>query len=268
MTRFLRFYHLVVLTFAILPCGTVYGDLLTFETTPTGATPIDDEPLTTSYAIPGGTVRFFFDANANNLYDSGIDTDPVFEQKGPDGTNGFEGPPGQDRARIGFESRLGEFYLRHPNVDLTLVQPFIVDYDTSVVIKELSGEIWDIDGNDNLGTEQWRIDVLTASGGVLGSRDSPVGMFGGPNSLNGMPWIFQFTDLPIGVDKLRITFIGTKTERLGLAFNNFSPDVALPEPGSAVLVTIGGLLAFSRRRTMHRGAGGRNRTDTPNGSAF
>jgi hypothetical protein len=42
------------------------------------------------------------------------------------------------------------------------------------------------------------------------------------------------------VDKIRITFTGTRPA-VGLAFNNFSPTVAIPEPGS-FLVCIFGLV--------------------------
>ena len=52
--------------------------------------------------------------------------------------------------------------------------------------------------------------------------------------------MFSFSGLPSGVDKVRITFIGTKTSGLGLAFNNFSPDTAaVLEPTTMALAILG-----------------------------
>ena len=96
-------------------------------------------------------------------------------------------------------------------------------------------------------TERWRVDVLDASNTILATQFSPIG-----NSLAGdsLPWTFAFTGLPAGVDKLLIRFVGTKTNPVGLAFNNFSPVEAVPEPGSVVLMGLGAiaLLAIGARR--------------------
>lgn len=225
------------------PAGTI-----TFETTPSGGTPVDDALLTAPYTYSGGSVRFFFDANGNNRYDPGVDVFPNFEHIGDDGTNGFDsntvGIP--DTARPGYEAQLGAWFVRPPAAPLP--GPFIAAYTSTTPIRALSGEIWDIDAR-NGNTEQWRVDVLSNAGGVLASKLSPLGVDNGPSSLDSLPWTFAFEGLPDGVADVRLTFVGSKTGDVGLAFNNFSPDVAVPEPSSLGLVGTLTALGLRRRRT-------------------
>lgn len=232
------------------------GDLISFETTPAGVAPLDDQPLEAPYFFPGGSVRFFFDANGNNVYNSGVDLNPVFEHIGGDGVNGFRSTYHNgvfDKARPGYEPQLGSFFLRHPgdfgSTDVGS-DPFIIDYDTTTSIVALSGEIWDID-RAPAGTEQWRLEVLDAFGAVLASQDSPLGINqNSEDSLDSLPWAFQFKDLPLGVDKLRFTFLGTKMTGLGFALNNFRP-TTVPEPATWLLLLIGiplACLCISRDR--------------------
>jgi hypothetical protein len=232
-----------VLWTTICAASTANADLLSFETTPAGATPVDDQLLTMPYAINGGTARMFFDLNGNNAYDPSIDLHPAFEQIGSDNIDGFRSTFNNsfDLARPGYQAQLGNYFLRHPDDYSTVdvgAQSFIVDYDTLSTISALSGEIWDIDRLNS--GERWRLEVLNTSGTILDSLLSPAGINqNSPSSLDSLPWTFRFTDLPSGVDKLRITFIGTKTTGIGFAFNNFSPDVAVPEPSSGLLAWCG-----------------------------
>jgi hypothetical protein len=208
--------------------------VIDFETTPAGAAPTDNAPLSAPYnLVGGGTVTFFFDNNGSNSYDPGTDTQPVFEAYGPDSLEGFaNGVTGlADTANGGLAGQLGNFFLRQ-------LQPgapppsFIADYNTSQIISALSGEIWDIDGGPS-NTEQWLVESLDGSNNVLASQLSPLG---NSSALDGLPWVFSFSGLPSGFDKVRITFVGTKTTGLGLAFNNFDPTAsAAPEPGTFVL---------------------------------
>src|SRR5712691_3509382 len=78
----------LMISLALLACH-AKADIVTFESTPTGAAPVDDSILSTPYNITGGSVRFFFDTNGNNKYDAGTDVNPLFEQAGNDGANGF-----------------------------------------------------------------------------------------------------------------------------------------------------------------------------------
>lgn len=250
--------------------GVRAGDMITFETRPNGSTPNDDDVLRNPYMLSdGGSVRFFFDrpdANGvyNNTYDARWDALPVFEQVGTDGTDGFlatnAGDGVHDRAPkgSGFGPQLGQFFLRQPDPIGVLPGPFIIAYDTTQTIREFSGEIWDIDAvQGGRLYEQWRVDVLNASGSVLATRLSPKGLpAAAPGSLDSLPWVFGFKDLPDGVSAIRITFEGTKTGGIGLAFNNFSPTYAVPgsvvpEPSSVVLLGAAsavGLVAAARRR--------------------
>jgi hypothetical protein len=228
--------------------------VIDFETTPAPATPVDDAFLSSPYNIVGGgTVAFFFDVNGNNSFDPATDQRPVFEAYGPDANNGFaNGLTGlDDTANGGLAGQLGSFFLRQLQPGAP-PPPFIVDYNTAQVITGLHGEIWDIDGAPTA-TEGWLVEVLDGSNNLLTSQLSPLG---NNQSLDGLPWDFSFSGLPAGVDKLRITFVGSKTTGLGLAFNNFDPTTAAPEPG-AMLVLIGGAGVLTRSTRRHGRPGSR-----------
>jgi hypothetical protein len=235
------------------------GDLITFESDPYGNTPIDDAELSDTYAISGGTVQFFFDTNGDNTFNAGIDIVPRFEDYGddggtePTGTTGFlnDATGQRDTAAAGFSGQLGNWFLRQSVGGGSVFHPFIVQYDTTETITAMSGEIWDIDGNPVQGTEQWLVEVLNGSGTVIASSLSPLG-----DSVSGAyqakPWNFGFINLSDNASRLRISFIGTKTSNIGLAFNNFVPDFsAVPEPGSGLLAFAGlfwGICTQLRRR--------------------
>jgi len=229
---------------ALLPRHIVAG-VIDFETTPAATTPVDDAFLSGPYNITGGgTVAFFFDVNGNNTFDPGTDQRPVFEAYGADGNNGFaNGVTGiDDTANGGLAGQLGNFFLRQLQPG-TPPPPFIVDYNTAQTITGLHGEIWDIDGAPG-NTEGWLVEVLDASNSLLTSQLSPLGNSG---ALDGLPWDCSFSGLPAGVDKLRITFIGSKVNGLGLAFNNFDPTNSIPEPGTIGVITIGAIAVLARR---------------------
>lgn len=229
--------------------------LIDFETAPGGGVPVDDASLSAPYPMPGGgSVHFFFDNNGNNTFDLGIDDDPIFEASGPDAIEGFAnsvtGVP--DTANGGLAGQLGSFFLRQLTPG-TIPNPLVIDYSSAIAITELSGEIWDIDGQSQA-TERWAVAILDAAGAPLAGQLSPIG---NSSALDGLPWKFSFTGLPAGVDKVRISFVGTKINELGLAFNNFTPIQTVPEP-SALVLLLGGvamLLAIVARRG--RGGAGR-----------
>lgn len=254
LTEMLRLAFLPLAACLCVGGGPARADLITFETTPTGATPVDNAPLAAPYAVNGGTVRFFFDTNGNNVHDSG-DVNPRFEARGnadPD-PQGFQSTKngGQDRPAGG---SLGAWFLRQPDGIGALPGPFIIDYDVAQPIDALSGEIWDIDSTPQA-TERWRVDVLDSAGSVVATQLSPLGILQtDPASLDSLPWTFMFTgltQLSLDVDKVRLTFVGTKRDGIGLSFNNYSAFEAVPEPGSLALIAVGGLagvLGYRRKR--------------------
>lgn len=254
---------LCLATIALVDRGVSAGPIFDFETTPSGGTPSDNTLLTGIYTSGDVSVRFFFDKNGNNTFEPTIDALPVFEKAGPsDLVIGYVGSEGNDVADVGFESQLGDFFLRQPpaNAFGSLPGTFIIDYDTSQTITSLSGEIWDIDGlnSKTFGTEQWLVEVLDAGGAVLASKKSPLGtLVSRLAPLDGKPWVFSFTGLPSGVDKVRLTFIGSKTSGIGLAFNNYSPTTSavVPEPSALILLALGslGLGVLGRRQRVRRG---------------
>jgi hypothetical protein len=226
----------IALAAAILSIASPAGAaMIDFETDPTAAPSVDDYVLATPYPIGGGSVQFYFDVNANLTYDSGVDGDPIIEQIGADGNDAFTNNllALSDTANAPFAPQLGNFFLRQVTPG-PAPMPFIVDYNTSATISALSGEIWDIDGQTQA-TELWKVEVLDSANAVLASQFSPLG---DSFALDARPWVFSFSGLPLGVDKLRITFQGTKINSIGLAFNNFNP-TAVPEPGGVVLMGLG-----------------------------
>lgn len=250
--RLVYLLPVVVVTVYLSTCGLAQAQLIDFEATPGGGTPADDTPITPYNLTGGGTVSFFFDTNLNNTFDSGIDGDAIYEAAGMDGTDAFAngglGVP-DTASTPAFAAQLGNFFAR-ALVPFAVPDPFIIDYNTTQTISALSGEIWDIDGASQ-GTELWQVDVLDNSAVILASQLSPLG---NSSALDGRPWTFAFTGLPAGVDKVRLTFLGTKPAGVGLAFNNFSPTTAVPEPSAAVLLGTGVLAIVLVRRRRGRAA--------------
>ena len=232
--------------FAAACCACSRGaDIVAFETAPDGTTPVDDALLSSSYSMTGGTIRFFYDKNGNNVYDASVDAFPAFEAAGRDAINAFatNWNDSSDTARAAYTAQLGNYFLRtagsgNPS---TLPPPppgpFIAQCITSGTISGFSGELWYIDGGSNGGTEQWTIEVLDGSGNVLSSQLSPLGVDDSSSSLDGLPWTFTFSGMPASAKSLRLNFIGSKMNGIGFAFNNFSVSV-VPEPCCSMLLAI------------------------------
>ena len=209
------------------------AQIIDFETTPSGASATDNAllELNDAYTVGDVSVTFGFDNDGDGI----TETRAKFEQTGPsDPERGFEGCPVSsfvdDTADPGFETQLGGFFLRQPS-PLSAFGKFVIDYSGAGVVDAASGEIWDIDGS-SIGVEEYRVEAFDGDGTLLGSINSPIGNPGGSceNPLDGQPWVFQFSGLTEGIDRIEITFIGTKTSGVGLAFNNFdATGEAVPE---------------------------------------
>ncbi len=231
-----------------------HAAVIDFETDPNGATPVDNAMLTGSYLIAGVTVSF-------TMAVDGSPVTPVFEMIGPpgfdtaaDGGFGFvnNALTELDTAAPGFEAQLGTFFVRTPALSTTSSVVFTVLYDSiSGPVTEASGEIWDIDAVNSLEVEQWTVRAFDGSNVLLDTRISPAGLVdpNDPLSLDAMPWVFAFTGLS-DIRKVEISHTGTRPDRIGLAFNNYSPVTAVtPEPGSLFLLGSAlALMATLKRR--------------------
>jgi hypothetical protein len=208
----------------VIASGAAGAAVIDFETVP-GGTPSDQLAITNQYEASDG-VTF-------SLSDGGT---PFLEQRDSDDDgNGFlrNFPPEElsaDIERAGHEGELGNFFLRL-GIDTLFAVPvpqLIISYSTPVAAA--SAQIWDIDGND-FGTEQWRVEALDASDAVLATLDSPAGIVDTEESLDGLPWTWSFDLSAADIHRIRISFIGTKIENIGLSFDNFSPtEPAVPAP--------------------------------------
>lgn len=209
---------LVALALATLLAAPLSAQVIDFETNPAGAASTDDATLglASAYAVGPLSITFGFDTDLNGV----PETPASFELAGPDVIDGFAACIARDTAAPGFGPQLGNFFLRgNAATDFGLL---VIDYAGGVV-NGASGEIWDIDGLSN-GTEQYRVRAHDAGGALLATIDSPLSTqdSGCANTeLDGRPWLFNFTGVP-GIARITIDFIGTKTNGIGLAFNNFN----------------------------------------------
>jgi hypothetical protein len=183
---------------------------------------------------------------------------PVFEMIGPPGFDtaadmGFGFVNSElvelDTADVGFESQLGEWFLRTPALATTSSVVLTIHYSSVVgEVTEASGEIWDIDAPNAAEFEQWTVQAFDGADMLLDTRISPAGIFPtDPGSLDARPWLFAFTGLS-DIRKVVLSHTGTRPNNIGLAFNNYSPVIALPEASSLSLLASGLLLLGARRR--------------------
>jgi hypothetical protein len=184
----------------------------------------------------------------------------AFEASGgeDDAPHGFVNDPEStlDTERADAADELGTFFLRQTdslgsaqNFDSTNAI-FSIDY-LKTATGVISGEIWDIDGNGGQGTEQWEV-VASFGGSTLGTLLSPLGTTtnDGANPFQAGPWNFSFDagTFATGIDRLDFFFKGSKTEGIGVAFDNFKTGV-VPVPAALPMLLSGiGLLGFFARR--------------------
>ena len=233
--------HLVCIVAVALSIRTASAAVIDFETTPAGGVPTDDGVLlpTTPYITSGVLISFGFDFNGDGI----VETPATFEKTGTfpgePPLAGFSGSSGLDTPDPGFGAQLGNWFLRSPMGGANFGR-FVIQYSSSFPVTAASGEIWDIDGNQQMGTtEEYTVQAFDAASSLLATVVSPLGVLDTPIApLDGRPWVFAFSGLSAGIDHIVVTFTGTKPAGIGLAFNNFDP-TAVPEPASALLLLIG-----------------------------
>jgi hypothetical protein len=243
------------------------GALIDFETLPDDTpddTPDDNTEITDQYHDPAdGGVSFYYDGDNDGLPDSdgqGGYAPMYLEKSGPaDGTTDtdpqaylYDQTSTFDIIDPSETRSLGDYLLR-ATTDVTARPPFSMIIRYTDAASAFSGEIWDIDGNSGQGSEKWTIEVYATQGDTTGSSlitsfDSPEGTFNTAGSLDGKAWFFEYT-APDGVeiDEIRFVFSGTKTNGIGLAFDNFN-STAVPEPATLSVLGLGGLALIVRRR--------------------
>ncbi|MEM9900496.1 MAG: VPLPA-CTERM sorting domain-containing protein [Pseudomonadota bacterium] len=161
----------------------------------------------------------------------------------------------RDDVDPGLENQIGDFFLRTGGAiedrDFANEAVFRIDYGF-VPVGTISGEIWDIDGNNAQGSEAWLVEAFDTLGTQIGSIQSPIGTTTGASSLDGDVWTFAFDNGNVAggveaVAALEFSFVGTKTTGIGLAFDNFvtgaAPDlpaVPLPAGFPLMLATLAG----------------------------
>jgi hypothetical protein len=214
--------------------------IIDFETVP-GSTPADQLAISTQYQSQFGVIFSLSDG-----------TTPYLEAVGgTDPGNGFINDQlgVSDTAAPGFEWQLGKFFLRlGTNTLMTAPVPSLIITYTSPVAAA-SAQIWDIDSQGQ-GTEQWLLETRGASNLVNDSVLSPLGTNNGPTSLDGKPWNWAFSHSTNDIYSIRISFVGSKNNGIGLAFDNFAPSEIspIPEPHHAVLLMMGLAAIAARKR--------------------
>ena len=229
--------------------GSPVAAVIDFETTPGGGTPTDNSiiGLGDGYMDGGVTVTFGFDSDSDGTAETEAELEAAGFQAVTDPPSGFLGPGGVDTPEPDFAGQLGDFFLRSPSSEVGIGTDFglfVIDYSAGALVTEASGEIWDIDGEPSLGTEQFLVTAFDSGGVELDSILSPLGN-SSESPLGGQPWTFGFAGLNAGIRKITIDFVGTKIQGVGLAFNNFSAaenvinPMVVPEPSTFALATLG-----------------------------
>ncbi|MGD2174778.1 MAG: PEP-CTERM sorting domain-containing protein, partial [Candidatus Brocadiaceae bacterium] len=121
------------------------------------------------------------------------------------------------------------------------VPKLVISYTTPV--KAASAQIWDIDANVEV-YEQWDVEALNASSVVVDTDSSGPGiLYSDPAALDGKPWLWSFSRAVADISFIEISYSGTKTSGIGLAFDNFSPSQSrpdvIPEPCTMALLGVG-----------------------------
>ncbi len=231
----------------LLACASVFlgtslfaqTNVITFETLPDGTRLAGGTVIANQFLASHG-VRFQFEDGSYpviRLVGGSINGRPTAFHGWPNGRGDNTPAPGQD---------IGTRFLTDDNQVGVPPAPLLVSYAQPV--SAASGFILDIDGE-----ESWDLEARTSSNSVVGRIHLQSGT---PLTGDGIatPWTFQRPTADIRT--IRIVYSGTTNANVGLAFDNFSPAVGLPNPAPARLeltVTNGsaGLTVFGTRAAVY-----------------
>jgi hypothetical protein len=217
----------------LLALGAAGQQVIDFETNPSGAVPVDDELLVAPYALGATGVALGFDTDDDLI----IDSAPRLEARGgiPSAETGAyrTGPTNNLQNDLDFTPGAvgADWILRRGDlsIDPAAGHDFLVVYSGKLPTYA-SGQIWDLDGGSGF-AEQWRIEALDGAGAVIAALDSP--FFNSKNnppteSLDGWPWDFAFVNLPLPIQTIRCSYIGSASPDVGFAFDNLSVSGGAP----------------------------------------
>lgn len=225
------------------------GSFINFETVPNSSAS-DNLSISNQFSSMG--VHFGIDNNFDGIADTGLF--PQLEKVGTtsgDTISGFvNGGKGNDVAEVGYEDRLGDYFLRTAGLGGD-GGALLITYDKGT--KAASGELWDIDGNNNgARSEQWAVQLLGKNNMILDTIISPEGTNSNNNKaggeLDGKPWLFAFDREEADVYGIRFKFTGNSdASKVGLAFDNFSARSVetVPEPASIIGMLVFGVMGGS-----------------------
>ena len=218
----------VCLCAALLSVSAVHAGVVDFEPDGNGrlaggALAKDDTVVSTQFLATAG-VSFGIDTNGDGFPD-GAST-YYLEARGRNGYNAYlndrDGTWDEPCAECADE--MGEYFICPKWGIVRPPDPLLVTYDVPTDVA--FGQIWDLDGKAYLNwTEQWRIEALDVNRDVIDIIESPEA---DDHSLNCRPWTWRFDRDELDIAAVRITHIGTKTNGVGVGFDNFSAATDVP----------------------------------------
>lgn len=187
---------------AMLACSLlstpVHAQTITFESLPGGAAPADQMAISTQYQSLGVTFSKE-DGSFPRIARAGAPLTAFW---------GYQDIPDQPAPG----TSVGQFFLTDSAGVGAPPSPLIVEYTNPVA--HASGELLDIDQN-----EQWTVQALDSAGVQIGVAVLSPASTGGGNG-HAAPWSFDLAS-PL-IRRIRISYTGTTTAFVGLAFDNFN----------------------------------------------
>ena len=207
-------------SFIVEYAGPLPSSLIDFETLPSGAMPAEGMAISNQFFASHG-VSFAF---TNGTF-------PVLAKRRGTNIIAFEGPTGLNT--LAANQAVGDYFLTDPHDAEGLPPaPLIISYRQTV--SNASGVIIDIDGAaSHGGNEAWLLEARGTNGVLLATNRLTVAS---PNAGDGLATPWSFRGVP-GIGAIYVIYDGQKTNGLGLAFDNFSPALAVTPPSLTVTVT-------------------------------